>query len=181
MHTLLLVTLSMSEGATSEDARCRAYSRLLDDPTFCGEGGRFGSPQCDWFVIGGRWSGILQKTLLGRKYQTAFKREFPQFANSWYPRDLVDQHRDELNWFWHRFGGKDDHPIARSGWRDQGSDDDAMPVNRRLYGRLLKDHHGYATNRPGVGSICDFADLDNESLEDSFIGRKWLVVVDYHH
>ena len=27
----------------------------------------------------------------------------------------------------------------------------------------------------------DFADLDGDAVDESFIGRKWLVVVDYHN
>jgi len=69
MHYLMLITIAMSPGATSEDARCRAYSRLVEDDSFCRDGGgRFGLPVCDWFVIGGRWSGFLQETLLSDAY-----------------------------------------------------------------------------------------------------------------
>jgi hypothetical protein len=180
MHNLLLVTISMSAGATSEDARFRAHARLIEDDSFCGDGGRFGSPLCDWFIIGGRWSGVLRETLLGAKYQAAFQHTFPQFANKRYPRDLIDKHRDQLNQFWHRFGGKDDHPITRRGG-EFGCEDDAVLLDRRLYDHFLKDHAGMATNLPGCGALCDFADLDDELLDESFIGRKWLVAVDYHY
>ena len=54
MHHLMLITLAVTAGATSLDARISAHSKLIDDDSFCGEGGRFGSPLSDWFVIGGR-------------------------------------------------------------------------------------------------------------------------------
>lgn len=59
MHHRLFVTLSAPADATSEAVRCRVHARLLADDSFCGPGGRFGSPLCDWFVLGGRWSGCL--------------------------------------------------------------------------------------------------------------------------
>ena len=77
MHHLMLVTLEMPDGATSSDARFRAHDLLCEDPSFAGDGGRFGSPLCDWFVIGGRWSGLLTETLLGEAYKAAFEQRIP--------------------------------------------------------------------------------------------------------
>lgn len=70
MHELLLVTLSVPEGATSEDARRRAHDLLIHDDSFCGEGGRFGVPLCDWFDLGGRWSGMLREKLWANRTRT---------------------------------------------------------------------------------------------------------------
>ena len=180
MHTLLIVTVSMWDARHSQEAKDHADDLLREDDSFCGNGGRFGSSLCDWFLVGGRWSGLLQETLLGDAYQAAFKREFPQFANGWYPRDLVEQHREALSQFWHRFGGKGEHPVTRLALDITCGDDDAMPLNRFLYDHFLKEHAGFATNLPGHGAVCDFADLDDEPVEESFIDRKWLVVIDYH-
>jgi len=54
MHHRLLITLDFPAGADSADVRGGVYKKLMDDDSFCGEGGVFGSPLCDWFVIGGR-------------------------------------------------------------------------------------------------------------------------------
>jgi len=176
MHHLLLITLAMSPGATSLDARIRARSKLLEDDSFCGQGGRFGSPLCDWFVIGGRWSGQLQRALLGQTYEDALHREFPKLFRSWCSDALVKKHRQGLNQLWRRFGGRDNHPITRSGYEELGFDDDAMLVDRALYDHFLKPYSALESDEDGK-----FADLDNEPLDESFIGRKWLVVVDYHN
>ena len=61
MHYLMLITLTMLPGETSQHARERAYFLLQEDRSFCGDGGRFGHPLCDWFVIGGRWSGFFAR------------------------------------------------------------------------------------------------------------------------
>jgi len=60
MHCRLLVTLDRSLAGTSEEAREVVYEMLSEDSSFIGsETVRFNSPVCDWFVIGGRWSGML--------------------------------------------------------------------------------------------------------------------------
>ena len=33
----------------------------------------------------------------------------------------------------------------------------------------------------GDSKLTDFADLNDDEVEESFIGRKWLVVIDYHN
>ncbi len=160
MHYLMFATLTMLPGESSLDARRRVQNLLLEDDSFCGEGGRFGSPLCDWFVIGGRWSGKLQMALLGDAYQAQIT-------------ELVDQHPDALNQLWHRFGGTGEHPYTRDAYDDLGCDDDAMIVNQALYDRFLAGD---------IGRFCEtFADLDGDPVDDWFIGRKWLVVVDYHN
>lgn len=176
MHHLLLVTLALTKGDTSLEARMSARSKLMDDDSFCGEGGRFGCPLCDWFVIGGRWSGFLQRQLLGQGYEDAFNTEFPDFAAEYIPDSLISQHRASLDQFWRRSGGRDRHPLTRTGYEELGYDDDAMLINRTLYDRLLTQYAGQE-----FGGDSEFADLDGELVDESFIGRKWLVVVDYHN
>ncbi len=175
MHHLLLITLALTSGDTSLEARMSARSELLNDDSFCGEGGRFGAPLCDWFVIGGRWSGLLQQTLLGQAYEDAFKAQLPDLAAKYVNERLIDEHRTALDRFWHQSGGRDCHPLSRSGYEELGYEDDAMLIDRALYDCFLKQHAGHEF---GGG---EFADLDGDSVDESFIGRKWLVVVDYHN
>jgi hypothetical protein len=181
MHYLMLITIAMSPGATSEDERCRAYSRLLEDDSFCRDGGgRFGSPVCDWFVIGGRWSGLLQETPLGDAYQAAFNKEFPDMASGYFPARLVDERRDALNQLWRQFGGRGDNPVTRSSYGQRGCGDDAMLVDQALYGHFLKSLAGKPSCLDDQ-SPQRFADLDGDDVDETFIGRKWLIVVDYHN
>lgn len=142
MHTRLLLTFAHRRAATSDEARAYAAERLEEDPSFVGEGGRFGSSIADWFVIGGRWSGELTRTLLDPKSPAG---ELP--------------------------AGRDDYQF-------DGADDDAMQVSAVLYDRLLKPYEGRA--EVGEESL-EFVDLDGDCVSRAaFVGRKWLVVVDYH-
>ncbi len=173
MHYLMLVTLAMADGASSLAARRQAMEYLLADDSFCGNGGRFGTPLCDWFVIGGRWSGLLQETLLGDPYKAAFKQEFPDLAAGWYPSSLLERHRERLNQLWQRFGGSGPNPHTRSNYENLGCEDDAMLVDQALYELFLAED---------PGKSCEtFTDLDDEPVNETFIGRKWLIVVDYHN
>lgn len=176
MHHRLLITLAMEDGATSLDTRSSTRSKLLEDDSFCGEGGRFGSPLCDWFVLGGRWSGMLKEQLLGQDFRDAFQREFPELATGWFATDLLEKHRHALDQLWRRFGGQGAHPLTRSGYDELGDDDDAMLIDAALYERFLKEYRGFE-----FGANSEFADLDGDAVDEGFIGRKWLVVVDYHN
>jgi len=175
----MFVTLSLENG-TSEAARDAVYDQLMDDPTFCGDGGRFCSMMCDWFVIGGRWSGFLSEALLGDAYQDALKQEFPEFAKAYYPADLPARHKDGLDKLWQRLGGTGANPLTRSSYDHYGAADDAMLVSQPLYDRFLKPVAGHAQSLDG-SSFGDFVDLDYDDVDEAFIGRKWLVVVDYHN
>jgi hypothetical protein len=177
MHYLMLVTLTLAAGSTSADARNEAYCRLMDDDSFCGDGGRFGFPVCDWFVIGGRWSGTLQETLLGKSYVNALRKKFPETEGMVSTR-WVEEHRDELDQLWRRHGGAGDGPITRSSYESYGADDDAMPVTGALYQHFLGEYTGESRVKDSLR--CRFIDLDDEPVDETFIGRKWLVVVDYH-
>jgi hypothetical protein len=180
MHYQMLVTLTLPVGATSLDARRQAENRLQADDSFCGEGGRFGSPLCDWFVIGGRWSGVLKRTMLGDSYQAAMAKEFPEMATGWFSSSLVETHRERLDQLWREFGGNGPHPLTRNNYDYLGYEDDAMLVDQALYDHFLAKHEGISNNQ-GDSSDITFADLDDEEVDASFIGGKWLVVVDYHN
>ena len=179
MHHLMLVTLELPNGA-SDKARDSAYDSLMDDDSFVGEGGRFGCPLADWFVIGGRWSGMLREAILGQPYKDALEQEFPEFTKGYFPSSLVEQHKAGLDQLWQRLGGTGMHPLSRSGYDHYGAADDAMLVDAILYERLLKPYAGSAENL-GDDKLPDFADLDRDEVDETFIGRKWLVVVDYHN
>jgi len=113
--------------------------------------------------------------LLGDRYQDVLKQELPDFAKDYYPAELAKLHKDALDKLWHGLGGTGANPLTRSAYDHYGADDDAMLVSPPLYDRFLKSVAGDGD------SFGDFVDLDFEEVDESFIGRKWLVVVDYHN
>jgi hypothetical protein len=178
MHYLMLVTLAMQPGETSPEARAGIYSQLVDDHSFCGDGGRFSVPVCDWFVIGGRWSGLLRETLMGDRYRHKFEAAFPEFTG-FYSEDRVKERAEELDRLWREFGGSGPSSLNRDAYENLGYEDDAMPLDKVLYDHFLAGFEGESGRRDDL-CHCQFVDLDNEELDDTFIGRKWIAVVDYH-
>jgi hypothetical protein len=177
MHYLMLITLAIEPGEIPQKARDRAFFRLQDDPSFCGDGGRFGTPLCDWFVIGGRWSGYLRKTFMGPPYRAALEQRFPKLTG-WYSDSDVAPHRAALDALWREFGGGGPSPYNRNAYQHTGYDDDALAVDRAVYDRFLERYRGKDDCDDGS---CRFADLDGDPVSESFIDRKCLVVVDYHN
>jgi hypothetical protein len=178
MHYLMLLTLAMQPGESSPAARERVYSQLVDDGSFCGDGGRFSVPICDWFVIGGRWSGLLSETLMGDRYKHKFKAKFPEFTG-YYSPDRVKERAEELDALWREYGGVGPSQLNRDAYEHVGYDDDAMPLNRVLYDHFLAAYEGQPSQQEDPYH-CSFIDLDNDELDETFIGRKWIAVVDYH-
>ncbi len=173
MHTLLLVTMALPESTTSQEARDKVYEALMNDGSFCGEGGRFSSPLCDWFVIGGRWSGLLSDTIIGPVWKQALIAKIPEFDGKRLPSTLIENHAETLDAIWHEHGGTGPSPYTRSGY--DGFEDDALQITRKLYDALLAKYAGE------VGVDEEFIDLDDETVDFGFVGRKWLVVIDYHN
>ena len=179
MHYRMLVTLAAERGETSFQARHRVFDLLMDDPSFCGDGGRFGCPVADWFVIGGRWSGCLAQAVMPAAYRDRLKSSFPALAGE-YNRDTdVKTNADALDALWREYGGTGPSAFNRSGYEQLGYDDDAVLLTADLYRALLAGYAGEAGCRNAWQ--CEFTDLDDEPLHESFAGRKWLVVVDYHN
>lgn len=161
MHNRLLITLDAPADAGSEQVRQDVFRRLMSDSSFCGEGGLFGHPLCDWFVIGGRWSGLLAETLMGKEFSVRSRGLSGTDA--------------ELDALWQSLGGTGPNPNSRSTYVEHGYRDDAMVVTEALYTALLAENEGTESDRE------HFADLDFDEVSRDFIGRKWLVVVDYHN
>jgi hypothetical protein len=178
MHYRLLITFTSPADADSSEVRREVYNQLIDDDSFCGEGGRFGSPMCDWFVIGGRWSGYLRETLIGDRYRETLNQRFPKLAGRYYSEADAKAHAPALNALWRKFGGAGRSPFNRSSYEQLGYGDDALPVDRAVYDRFLAKYRGESDRRV---SSDRFTDLDGEEVDETFIGRKWIAVVDYHN
>lgn len=58
-----------------------------------------------------------------------------------------------------------------------GAAADAIILTQRLFASFLE---GFKGHMHLDGSHCQFLDLDDDTCDPTFIGRKWIVVVDYH-
>lgn len=195
MHHVAYVLLPKAEATTSEEARLKVYMTLTEDATFVGEDGRFFFPVCDWFVIGGRWSGQL--------YPEPFRDEFFRQANQlspeeakpgWYLEQFIDKYREKLDEIWQKLGGKAASPLTRDQFEDLGEDEDARLLDKPLADLLntyLSDSEQYSKdcfhinwNEWELAPVVISLDYDRELLEvndfHDLIGEYWVVVIDYH-
>jgi hypothetical protein len=81
MHARFLVTFNKDEAETSLEARSYVTDYLQENG-FVGEG-RWGGGMADWFVIGGRWSGVLTLALLNQEKVTKVYKEFEATHGWW--------------------------------------------------------------------------------------------------
>jgi hypothetical protein len=176
MHYRFLVTFNKDEAETSLEARSYVMDYLQENG-FVGEG-RWGGGYADWFVIGGRWSGVLTLSLLNQKKVTKVQKEFEETHGWWLggqERVTEAQRREQMKAIFYRefpdFTGE--MPYWRNQYEAYGYADDAMVLTQELYDTLLKAYEGQDESE-------NHADLEYEPVSPAMVGKKWLVVVDYH-
>lgn len=201
MHYRLLVTIDADTDKCkdSESARRLVFDRLAADPSFVGQGGRFGSPCADWFVIGGRWSGFLSEITWAKEVvaeiekmeseierpdgvrvfargqsggppdMVAAREELQRKAEAAYAEAVPDEYHDK--------GLK----YARDTYQQYGYEDDAVIVTTPIYDALLAEYEGFDLVRDTeLDRIPRFVDWSWDGVGPDFVGKKWLVVVDAH-
>jgi hypothetical protein len=170
MHYLYFVRLKKECADSAEKAMTLAQQEL-DRNGFCAEG-YFVMSRCDWYAIGGRWSGILQELAAGFEFSDEVKKKFGLPDNSillpW-----VREHGHELQALWESLGGSGRQPWAHIQYgKDEA--DDAMPITATMLEGLKKEYYREA----GVFDPAAFTEGPASELDESAIG-DWLVVVDY--
>ena len=162
------------------------FDTLSNDNSFVGEGGQFGGPIADWFVIGGRWSGELSRatwgkdvtkliedlekkeevTLWGAFYGQSEKAETQKRliaeVEALYQKSLPAEFKEKGLVY------------MRDTYGSFGYADDAMIITPELYDIFLKSYESLDQ------SEGEYVDLDWEIVSSDFIHTKWLVVADYH-
>lgn len=176
MHVRFLVTFDKDKADTSLEARSYVTD-YLQESGFAAQG-RWGCGLADWFVIGGRWSGELTRALLNQEKLAQVEKEFEATHGWWVggqERVTEAQRREQMKAIFDRafpdFTGL--MPYWRNPYQDEGYEDDAMVLTQALYDALLKDYAGKDESE-------HHADLEYEPVSPAMVGKKWLVVVDYH-
>lgn len=85
----------------------------------------------DWYVIGGRWSGTLNTkskefSLAAEKH---FKQAYPENEHPFLTNSMVQEQSTALEEIWSSIGGVGLNPYSRDNYANEGSDDDAIPLN----------------------------------------------------
>jgi hypothetical protein len=177
MHVRFLATFDKKHAKTSEEAR-HYVADFLDSNGFVYTDGRCHGGLCDWYVIGGRWSGELTRVLLPQNKLKAVRKEFEE-KHGWYiggeKRITEEQRREQMRAIFMRYfpDFTGELPYWRNPYKPDGYEDDAKLLTRTLYKRLLKEYEGSDQSEY-------HADLEYEEVSPAMVGKKWIVVVDYH-
>jgi hypothetical protein len=177
MHYRFLVTFKSSAAKNSPQAR-RHAAQTLDAQGFAGDDG-----MADWFVVGGRWSGELSRhswaKLITEQMDALEKSHDVEVWGTHYADEEKQRTQRELaarfQLMWDAaappaFRGI---PFQRDTYKTDGYEDDAMLLSQELYDALLREFAGQSKSEY-------HADLDFDDVSPEMVGRKWLVVVDYH-
>jgi hypothetical protein len=179
MHCIYFVKVQKDEAESAREAIDRARS-ILDENSFAGQEGYWAGGKCDWFVMGGRWSGVFS----GLSFKGDFHDEILKLVRSKEPnneeRDFVTdderkKYADEIQRLWLARGGTNANPYARDCYKRDGYDDDGAIISADLIDALKKKW-------PDGVEYYDSDALDEKdlsSLSTADIGH-WLVAVDFH-
>lgn len=178
MHTLYFVKL---KAETSEEAR-RTANRLLDENNFATDNqGFYGSSKADWYVVGGRWSGLftdkketeeLIKPLLEKEL-----KERPDLLDYLYINSHIvsKELKDQIDAISTKKIGL---PYFRNSYDNY--EDDAVLITKEILEKL----HSEEYNNTEIADVSEDEYIEEEytcdKLTDKNIG-EWLVIIDYHN
>lgn len=175
MHGVLYVCLPRSEARTSSQARKKVCEYLTQEGFDTQL--RF-SGHCDYFSVGGRYSGRLSLLRLRQEQPKAFKRFWKLYTGnstdneaSALFRELFPKYRGKL-------------PINRGRVGFDGAPDDAQIMDEPLFRQLKKGFGGvvdysYEINEPNVICTEDTDDFQWPKTGEE-AAKLWVVVIDYH-
>jgi hypothetical protein len=180
MHYLYFVKVQKDEATSAREAINRAQS-ILDEEDFVAGEGYWGGGKCDWYVMGGRWSGELS----GLSIEGDFYEEVLKFVRSkegnrkdfgWVSVSDCKKYADEIQKLWLALGGKNANPYARDCYKRDGLEDDAVILSPEIIAAVKekwRDEVEYYDSD-------SFEEKNLSALSNEDIGH-WLVAVDYHN
>jgi hypothetical protein len=131
MHSF--VKLKKERTATPEEAIAEVQNELNSN-RFAGDSGFFGESKCDWYVVGGRWSGQLQQAHLGIDFYAEVKKSMPAAQSA----SQSDARAQDL---WEELGGKGNIPFGRDQYAQSGATDDAAPLTAEMLKSFRKNEY----------------------------------------
>lgn len=172
IHYKAFFTFKKEIANTSEEARGYVID-FLTEQEFCSQG-FFSQAPADWFVVGGRWSGELQNINIQDEVMKMLQDKGKPKEEHLYESD-IEKNKEEIQNIWKENKGEGVCPYLRDSYKDEGYEDDAMIITKEIYNKFLKEYEGDCSDGEG------YWDLEQQEVNNDFIGNKWIVVVDYHN
>lgn len=185
MHSLYFVVTSHSSEANSRKVMTDV-EQILDNTGFVYTDSLWGGGKCDWFAIGGRWSGLLSELTWAQKAVAEIRqleqKTGIQINGIFYGRQekSLKQRtiREEAEKIWNR---QKPHKFRhttyyRNSFENTPQADDAMTITAELW-QKLQESYPHIEVYDSENQV-EFT-FDSVSDDELYIG-KWLTVVDYH-
>jgi hypothetical protein len=176
MHGVLYVCLPRSQARSSLQAR-KTVCEYLTQEGFDTQLRWSGC--CDYFSVGGRYSGRLSLLRLRQEQP----KKFDRFWKRYWMKDIGEEEAERLfRDTFLKFRGK--LPFSRQRIGEYGEPDDAQIMDEPLFQQLKVGFsdvvdYSYEINEPNV--ICTEEGDDFEWPKNGEEGaRFWVVVIDYH-
>jgi len=188
-HHAYTVKISKADAETSAEARTQAVN-VLDSNNFANEGGYFSGSKADWYVVGGRWSGSFtyvfkqkEKDATDKEAQKLIDADLKQGKHKQYKGCdactlAINNHigskklRKQLEKLYMARLGV---PFARSTYKQDGQEDDAIIITPELRKALKKEYATVEVFDAEEYSECEIKDLTEKD------DGAWLVIIDYHN
>lgn len=91
----------------------------------------------DYYVIGGRWSGILNPA--HKKFMEIVRKECPaEYPSIGYSNKDIEKYSKKFEKIWDRIGGKGSHPFNRNRFGSEGVEEDDIVLATEVES-ILKD------------------------------------------
>jgi hypothetical protein len=177
MHCLYFVKVDKSEANTAREAMEHAALILVENQ-FDQLNGFWGGGKCDWFDVGGRWSGELSGLRIKGDFEEEVQKCIEREKRNGNANDdtvwSTSPHAEKIQELWLSLGGENQNPWSRDGYLQEVFDDDARILTPELIEALRAKH-------------ADVEYFDFEAGEEKRISAlsagdvgHWLVVIDYH-
>ncbi len=187
MHSLYFVMLKPEEADNAKEAIGQAED-WLNSNDFANQDGYYSSGKCDWFQMGGRWSGLFSELTWAKQAHAEIDKlekdndiqllgcHYGDKAKTAKQAKLLKQ-AEEI-WAKYRPAGLD---VVYNRDMYSSQEDDAVRLTKEVAEALIEKY--------GKESHIEIMDTDNYeeiSLElllnhiEDYAGN-WLVVVDYHN
>jgi hypothetical protein len=133
---------------------------------------------CDYFVVGGRWSGRLRLLRLRYEQPKRFEKFWKRFVGT-------DSNEDPVALFRELFPAyRGPRPICRKRMGDYGRADDAQIMDESLFQQLKAGFsesvsYAYEITEPNVIFTEDTDDFEWPKTSEE-AAKFWVVVIDYH-
>ena len=133
---------------------------------------------CDYFSVGGRYSGILNLLRLKQEHTRVFNRFLAKYQDTSDAKAANELFRRCFPTY------KGMSPLCPRKFRVYGYPDDAQIMDEVLFKALKGGFNEYVTSAiPFEKPNVIFTDLDEDEWpvdSTSGVGRHWVVVIDYH-